>query len=60
MLKNHRNKDIWHWTTLDTDGHQMTSQVAHADEMDGTDGTSVVVAQTHTDGMAHRCLEDDR
>ena len=54
------HKNIWHWTTLNTDGHQMTSQVAHAVEMDGTDGPSVDVAWTHTDGMAHRCFVDDR
>ena len=30
----------------------MTSMIAHADAMDGTDGTSVDTAWTHTDGMA--------
>ena len=41
-------------------GHHMTSQVAHVDEIDGIDDTLVVAAQTHTDGIAHRCLADDR
>ena len=38
----------------------MTSMMAHADEMDGTDSTSVDAAQTHTDLMAHRGIADDR
>ena len=40
--------------------HQMTSQVAYVDEIDGTDSTSVVATWTHTEEMAHRCIEDDR
>ena len=38
----------------------MTSMMAHVDGIDGTDDTSVVAAWTHTDGMAHRCLADDK
>ena len=38
----------------------MISVMAHADGMNDTDGTSVDVAWTHTDGMAYRCIADDR